>query len=506
MHDSYTSSQTLEPSLLTMSSQISSSLSKTLGCISLSFSDRFSKVPHSSHSSSLPLFDTLPNEILLMIFSYAPNQQLGTHMLKYAYLSWVCQRWRDLLLNTPTFWSELNLNCKNHALLRTILHRSKNAPLSVSVGGPEYQVYDDASHQIVALENFVFPNMDRLYSLSLKLSYLRYDEIYAPLRRSAPALKHLQLSRATEEVIPSSPSYYYHQMEYYQSKDVDLYHLFDNACSLESLTFDMPQPFPWSTFEPMMSNIKELTLRTVTWDSKHQCSTHALLLTFLSQCPTIESLELRTTPDPSSSIGITLNPPKPNQIITLPRLSKLILGASQDVALLAHITTPNKLQELHLHIDRAIPNPLSLTNHILDLFDVSSLRSAVVVDGQILLAYSDVVRINSLLEPVVGTAGVLRLKHGTSSLVISSDSARIASVFIRPLLAAMNSLERLVASTSSDKTTNANNSTTTAITTTNTNTNTTLRHLRQFAVSDIVTLKNLKVILANQFAKRQFHS
>lgn len=428
-----------------------------------------------------------------MIFSFALNERSGTRMLKYVYLSWVCQRWRDLLLNAPTFWSELDLNCRSHTLLQTILHRSRNASLSVSVGGPDYPLYDDASHQIVALENFVFPNMDRLYSLSLKLSCLRYNEIYAPLRRSAPELKHLQLYRAIEDVIPWSPSY--HQMEYNRLKDIDLDHLFDNACSLESLTFDMPQPFPWSTFEPMISNIKELTLRTVTWDFKLGCLTHTTLLTFLNQCPTLESLELKTIPDPSFSNDIKLNSPKPSQIINLPRLSKLILGASQDVALLAYITT-SKLQVLHLHLNRRpIPNPSLLTNHILDSFDVSSLRSAVIVDGQSLMAYPDLVRVNNLLEPV-GTTTSFRLKYGTSTLAITSESARTASAFILPLLAAMSSLERLITSSSDTITNNS------SITTTNTTTIPS-RHLHQLSVSDTDTLKSLKIILANQFTKRQ---
>ncbi|GJJ09870.1 hypothetical protein Clacol_004094 [Clathrus columnatus] len=385
-------------------------------------------------------FEMLPNEILVIILSLAPNEGPNRYTSKYTHLSMVCKRWRYVIMNTPTFWSEIDLNCRDYSLLQTTLHRSKNAGLSVIMGGPDFPNYDDTTRQIVAFEKLVFPNLDRLTSLSLKLSYSGYREIYSILRRSAPVLKHLYLYRAVGDVIPWSPSY--HQMEYYRYEAINLDGLFDGACSLETLTYDMPQPIPWLTFEPLISNIKELTLRTILWDSTPGCLTQSSLLAILDHCPFLESLELKTIPDPSVN-GVKFISPKPN-LVNLPNLSKLILGTSQDIALITYISMP-KLALLHLHFDRTYPNLLTLTGNIFDSFDFSSVRSAVIVDGRSILAYPKLVRINNLLEPI-GT--FFRLNHGTSALAITSDLGGSAGVLVAPLLAAMTSLERLLTSSS----------------------------------------------------------
>lgn len=425
----------------------------------------------------------LPNEILLMIFSFAPNGTTNNPMMKYAYLSWVCQHWRYLIVNTPTFWAELDLNCRNYALLQTIFHRSKNTALSVIAGGPAFPNYDDMNQQIVALEKLVFPNMDRVYSLSLKLSCSRYKEIYIPLRRSAPVLKHLYLYRAVEDVIPWTPSYHYHQMDEHGSKDINFDYLFDGACSLESLTFDMPQPIPWSTFEPMISNIRELTLRTLLWDFPQGCSTYSSLLVILDHCPCLESLDLRTIPD-RSTYDIKLISPKP-PVVNLSRLSKLVLGTSQDVTMLSYITFP-KLRKLHLHFDRAYPTSLALRNKIVHSFDHHSLRQAVIVDERNILAYPDLALINNVLEPI-GTT--FRINPGTSTLAITSDPAGSVSALIAPLLTAMISLERLVTISSE---TNRDGSSTNLV------------RFQQLSLSD-VDLKNPEIIF-KKYTKRQSFS
>ncbi|KAI0040068.1 hypothetical protein FA95DRAFT_1683993, partial [Auriscalpium vulgare] len=91
------------------------------------------------NASAAPILRLLP-EILVSIFSYFANQVLVERIksmdhlpptVPWVRLTWVCRRWRDIILTNPTLWCDLVLPLPPQ-WARAMLVRSQRLPLSIN--------------------------------------------------------------------------------------------------------------------------------------------------------------------------------------------------------------------------------------------------------------------------------------------------------------------------------------------------------------------------------------
>lgn len=128
----------------------------------------------------------LPAEVLLLILEiFCPKSHGKDEYKSVLVLASVCQRWREAILNTPTFWTYIHLHPRHHQFKmypkRTVipsyparlvlqLKRAKSAPLEI------FWMVDDKPHPLL---------VDIIHSLApltrwrtLKLAYIPTGETF----------------------------------------------------------------------------------------------------------------------------------------------------------------------------------------------------------------------------------------------------------------------------------------------------------------------------------------
>ncbi|KAI6116399.1 hypothetical protein F5141DRAFT_1062459 [Pisolithus sp. B1] len=161
--------------------------------------------------------DRLPNELLVQICLLTVYALYSTHLseAERARLASVSRRWRAVILDTPSFWSEISLECYYECpgLLELHLERSHQAPLTVSVyeDHPELDVILFHVNRIRALRytppyildrfaSFTFPALEDLH---VDLQRNSVDRMLSMFSR-APALKCLWLDGLNESFSTAS--------------------------------------------------------------------------------------------------------------------------------------------------------------------------------------------------------------------------------------------------------------------------------------------------------------
>ncbi|KAI5989587.1 hypothetical protein EDD15DRAFT_2370652 [Pisolithus albus] len=150
-------------------------------------------------ASAIPHINRLPNELFAQIFLLI--------RLEREKLACVSRRWRDIIFDTPSIWSEIHLSCYEGFpdLLELHLERSRQTPLTVSLGSnqqPELdivlphvnrihvlRIFGDAGHIIDRLASFTFPALEFLH---VDVHAQSADSLLSLYSR-APTLKCLQL-------------------------------------------------------------------------------------------------------------------------------------------------------------------------------------------------------------------------------------------------------------------------------------------------------------------------
>ncbi|TFK59795.1 hypothetical protein BDN72DRAFT_905541 [Pluteus cervinus] len=144
--------------------------------------------------NSLAPISTLPVELISKIFVHTQRDHLmftkQTDLRSRLLVSWVCRRWRDIALTTPTLWTTIS-KIKKTAILRSdcareLLVRSRSMGLAVNLCEPSHD----------ALEIFL-AQMSRMKHFRLKYNRLQNGSQLIP---PAPALVSLELIK----VIPPS--------------------------------------------------------------------------------------------------------------------------------------------------------------------------------------------------------------------------------------------------------------------------------------------------------------
>ncbi|KAF7311893.1 hypothetical protein MIND_00200400 [Mycena indigotica] len=135
---------------------------------------------------------TLPTEILITILDDCPDiapdgpDFQSANFLCYVRLSHVCQRWRDILLDRPQYWSHIVLSKPRWA--EEMLVRSETAPLTV---GLNFGAASE-SPETAAVRTLLFEQFHRVKEIHIKLGL--YNDGPAPIfAHPAPMLERLHI-------------------------------------------------------------------------------------------------------------------------------------------------------------------------------------------------------------------------------------------------------------------------------------------------------------------------
>ncbi|KAI6116400.1 hypothetical protein F5141DRAFT_1267780 [Pisolithus sp. B1] len=162
-------------------------------------------------ASTIPHVNRLPNELLAQLFLLLSHERES--------LASVSRRWRVVIMDTPSIWSEINLRHYEGRprLLKLHLERSRQIPLTVSLHDdqPELDVTLLHVSRIRALRIFGgAPDiLSRFASLTLPaLEFLLVDlnsefvDLLLSLYSRTPALKCLQLHGLYEPLLLTDPA------------------------------------------------------------------------------------------------------------------------------------------------------------------------------------------------------------------------------------------------------------------------------------------------------------
>ncbi|EIM84762.1 uncharacterized protein STEHIDRAFT_169664 [Stereum hirsutum FP-91666 SS1] len=102
-------------------------------------------------SSGPPIIDTLPDELLILIFFEVLGASDSTNLHIAMLLSYVCSRWRRILLQHPLFWASITVPSvadlgRLRLPLPDLLDRSAMMPLDVCVAPKLYKSYAEKGH------------------------------------------------------------------------------------------------------------------------------------------------------------------------------------------------------------------------------------------------------------------------------------------------------------------------------------------------------------------------
>jgi hypothetical protein len=125
--------------------------------------------------NTLALISTLPTETIDDILLHASANR-GDSGLAWLRVAHVCRRWRDIALNQPLFWSQINFTNVTLAGAAEMLARAKNAPLHL-----EATVTHWDTPRYSALVNEIWAHISHIHRLSIidsDATIISYRELY----------------------------------------------------------------------------------------------------------------------------------------------------------------------------------------------------------------------------------------------------------------------------------------------------------------------------------------
>jgi hypothetical protein len=147
------------------------------------------------HNALSPI-SSLPPEVFAVIFfllSFARDGVIITHRDKHMrfYLSHVCHQWREMALNQPLLWSEVDFSYLSLACTSEILARAKMVPLDLRSRVPDRHSWNKVRFR--AFQKQLQAHVPYAYQLSIDAELVRLRKILEGLVSPAPTLGHLSL-------------------------------------------------------------------------------------------------------------------------------------------------------------------------------------------------------------------------------------------------------------------------------------------------------------------------
>ena len=152
-------------------------------------------------SSSPAVLSLLPNKVIADLFSSSrlpgapPLGRLPDHPLSWLHAAQVCHQWREIALNHPPFWSNVNLTNLTLAGAVEILARAKNAPLYLEARIP-IASWDHARINAFTME--LQTRVSQICHLSINAEPFDLLRVFDELSFPAPILETLSVSQPVE--------------------------------------------------------------------------------------------------------------------------------------------------------------------------------------------------------------------------------------------------------------------------------------------------------------------
>ena len=211
-----------------------------------------------NHRTVLSPVRRVPTEIWEEIFTYCGEQTDGLCTpvdpchIKIDEFPWVlgrvCSRWREIMMDTPAFWTNVRTNLKNYYLcdsrrqpMQTVIQRSKTVPIDLKIESDP----NVAQATVTGVARLLFGLRDKIESLELMMPFEHFQFMEAEIKSSAlTVLKKLHLGYPME---------YNSSKKYLQKDNVNV---FATAPRLKQVTIcgggtDFPDKFnlPWRQLE-----------------------------------------------------------------------------------------------------------------------------------------------------------------------------------------------------------------------------------------------------------------
>ena len=156
----------------------------------------------SSSPESPPVSSLLPTKAIADLFSSSRlpgTPPLGRsspdHPLSWLHAAHVCHQWREIALNLPQFWSNVDLSSLTLAGVTEILARAKNAPLYLEARIPIAQWdYQRINAFTIELQTRV----SQICHLSINAEPLDLLRLFEGLNFPAPILEYLSVSQPVD--------------------------------------------------------------------------------------------------------------------------------------------------------------------------------------------------------------------------------------------------------------------------------------------------------------------
>jgi hypothetical protein len=263
-----------------------------------------------SLESILQPIDRLPRDVFTLIprfftkdrrdewSAFPMNEPLIT-------MTHVCRSWRNVLLSTPSLWTQLDFSTPDSKQAKGFLRRSGNHPLDI------YQYLRAEDHAEPFLSTTLH-NVYRLRRLKIESWFWHFEPLFARFTRSAPELEHLYLAVGDPNVstdVKLPGTIFGGQLLKLRSLSLAWVHT-----NLRDFNFPSLTRFDFATGT-------EISVRDLT--------------SFFGRCPSLESIKLRFSFSPQ----LLTAPPKKR--VRLAALKELILDQMASTSgLVDHLILP----------------------------------------------------------------------------------------------------------------------------------------------------------------------
>ena len=213
---------------------------------------------------SQALVNSLPDELLCEILKMTiGGTPYGHRVRKYALIN-VCYHWREIILNTPKFWSFIRLDWSK-SLVEAHVKRSCQCPLDIVLDG-SHHLLRMATSDIDVVLNVLIPTAHRWNTLTIEERFPHALSILNKLDSTVfPILTSLSISQLSTSKSDPRPPRLLSPKNLPMLKDLTLWGVpvtsdFQIPPTLERLTLFLRSAFRLNTWLPVLSRLKALSL------------------------------------------------------------------------------------------------------------------------------------------------------------------------------------------------------------------------------------------------------
>jgi len=318
----------------------------------------------------------LPNEVLSMIFLYAgnsSNHKTQDHhvrwypeayrkkcdMGQYLYLTWVCRRWRFLILDQSKFWTFIHVSrCFKHGddFIREVLLRSKGAKLDVdAIGWLRDPSISPGLLKAICLK---FPH---IRSLRISPSKTEWPVLKDLLGKFTPALQNLEIMLHDLNE-PGQVARWPENASIFEDATLRILHF--ATSSYDGYLFH------WPAFTPRIcATLKEVRINP--YFSTSVENSFKMLLDFMESLHVADTFHLKILQEQRFDIPSVTEGGSVGRRRNMPNLSDLLLVGGNIIRLLDYLNVP-KLRRLALGTNKMTTDQQIISDSRIGFLEFSS--------------------------------------------------------------------------------------------------------------------------------------